>query len=183
MAQQDETATLSSYAQAILELADARGITQQVADDIESIAGLIQQDVTFGKYLADPSVSVAEREGVIDRTFGGRTDSILLAFLKLLNTRNRLGQLPGIAKAFKGLLDARSGNVNVEVTVAQTLPSNELEDVRQQLSRKLGKNALVSQKVDESIIGGIVLKIGDSLIDGSVKSQLETLKRKMIAAI
>lgn len=182
MAKQDETATLASYAQAILELGDARGIAQQVADDVLAIAEVIKQNPTFGKYLADPSVSAAEREGVIERTFGGRTEGVVIAFLKLLNARNRLGQLPEIAKALKALLDARSGNVNVEVTVAQTLPDNELEDVRQQISRKLGKNAVVTQKVDESIIGGLVLKIGDSLIDGSVKTQLQTLKRKMIAA-
>jgi F-type H+-transporting ATPase subunit delta len=183
MAQQDQTATHTSYAQALLELADSRGITQQVTDDVAGIAQLIEQDATFGQYLSDPSISSTEREGVIDRTFGGRTDGVVIAFLKLLNTRNRLGEFPGIAKAFKKLLDARSGNVNVEVTVAQTLPPDELENVRQQISHKLGKNAVVTQKVDESIIGGLVLKIGDSLIDGSVKAQLETLKRKMIAAV
>ncbi len=183
MAQQDQTATLTSYAQALLELADARQITPAVGDDLASIAQLIGEDATFGKYLADPTVGVAEREGVIERTFGGRVDGLLLSFLKLLNSRNRLGELPGVARAFKTLLDARSGNANVQVTVSQSLPPDELEAVRQQISSKIGKNAVVTQTVDESIIGGLILRIGDSLIDGSVKTQLETLKRRMIAAV
>ena len=58
-----------------------------------------------------------------------------------------------------------------------------MENVRQQISHKLGKNAHIKQKVDESIIGGLILRVGDSLLDGSVRSQLETIKRRLVAAV
>lgn len=179
----NDNATLSSYAQALLELADQRGTTSQVAEDLQGIAQVIEQDRTFASYLADPSVGQSDREKTLDTVFAGRTSELLIAYLKLLNAKNRLGDLPGIAGAFKALLDERSGNVEVEVTVPQAMTPGDLEDVRQRISSKLGKNAVVKQNVDESIIGGIMLKIGDSLIDGSVKTQLETLKKRLVAAV
>ncbi len=178
-----DNATLTSYAQAILGIADSKGITQQIADEISGIAAIIKSDAAFAKFLADPSVGNSVREQTIERVFGSQINPSLVAFLKLLNSKDRLGDFPGIADAVKEILDKRSGNVEVEVTVPQALNDHELENVRQQISQKLGKNAVVKQTVDESLIGGLVLKIGDSLIDGSVKTQLETLKKRLVAAV
>ncbi|MBC7784580.1 MAG: ATP synthase F1 subunit delta [Burkholderiales bacterium] len=180
---QDDKATLTSYARAILDLGDARGTTNELAEEIQGVAEVIRGDATFARYLGDPSVGSAKRADLIDAVFGGSLSGVLVAFLKLLNSKNRLGTFPGVAVAFKELLDARSGNVEVSVTVPQALSDAELEDVRRQISTKLGKNAVVKQEVDESIIGGLILKIGDSMIDGSVKTQLETLKRRLVAAV
>ncbi len=179
----ENAATLTSYAQALLELADSRGITTQVAEELAGIAHVVEQDRTFAAYLADASVGHGERATLIDNVFGGRASELLVAYLKLLNTKGRLGDIRGIAEAFKRLLDERAGNVDVTVTVAQPLSDHDLEGVRQQISNKLGKNASVTQTVDDSIIGGIILKIGDSLIDGSVKTQLETIKKRLVAAV
>jgi F-type H+-transporting ATPase subunit delta len=180
---QDDHATHISYAQALLELADQRGVTDQVAEDAQTIAQVIGADPMLSRYFNDPSISHVERNGKLESSFHGKTADVLVGFLKLLNAKGRLGQFGAIAAAFKHLLDQRSGRVAVEVTVAQQLNDSELEDVRQKISEKLGKHALVTQKVDDSIIGGLVLKIGDKLIDGSVKSQLEQLKRRLVAAV
>ena len=180
---QDDHATFNSYAQALLELSDARGVTDQVAGDIQAIAGVIHADPALGKYFSDPSISHTERNGKLESAFQGKTADVLVGFIKLLNAKGRLGDFGAIAAAFKHLLDARSGKVDVEVTVAQKLNDAELENVRVEISKKIGKHAQVTQKIDDSIIGGLVLKIGDKLIDGSVKSQLETLKRRLIAAV
>jgi F-type H+-transporting ATPase subunit delta len=176
-------ATLESYAQALLELADARGSVDQTAEDVAGIAQVIENDATFAQYVSDPSVGDTQRDALIDRVFAGRTSDLLVAYLKLVNAKGRLGDFPGIARAFKALLDERAGNITVDVTVAQALSPDALEGVRQQLSGKLNKNVSVNQKVDDSIIGGVILKIGDSLIDGSVKAQLEAMKRRLMAAV
>lgn len=179
----DNAATLQSYAQALLELVDARGVVSQTAEDVAGIAQVIESDPTFAHYLADPSVGLSEREQLIQRVFAGRTSDLLIAYLKLLNHKNHLGDFPGIANAFAKLLSDRSGNLAVDVTVAQALTPDDLEGVRQRISSKMNKNVTVNQHVDDSIIGGIILKIGDSLIDGSVKTQLETLRRRLVAAV
>jgi F-type H+-transporting ATPase subunit delta len=176
-------ATSESYAQALLELADARGQTDQVAGDLPEIVRLIENESGFRSYLADPSVAKKEREGMIERTFGSSVAPILLPFLQLLNARNTLADFPAIAKAFKKLLDVRNNNIDVEVIVPQQLSDDELADIRHQINVRLHKNSNVTQKIDESLIGGLILKIGDSLIDGSVKTQLDTIKRRMVGAM
>jgi F-type H+-transporting ATPase subunit delta len=179
----DNEATLTSYAEALLELADARGQTDAVAADVAGVAEVVNADPAFAKYLADPTVKRHEREQTLATVFEGKINGLLLAFLQVLSSKNHLAHFPGIAGAFKKLLDVRSGKVAVEVTVAKELSAGELEDVRQQISQKLNKDAQITQKIDESIIGGLVLKIGDKLIDGSVKSQLDSIKSRMIAAV
>ena len=179
----DDESMLTSYAEALLELADARGQTEAIAADVAGVGEVINGDAAFTKYLGDPTVGRHAREKTLADVFEGKVSGLLLAFLQVLSSKNHLAHFPGIAKAFKTLLDTRAGKLNVEVTVASALSPEALEDVRQQISAKLSKDAQITQKVDESIIGGLVLKIGDKLIDGSVKSQLETIKSRMIAAV
>ena len=180
---QDDQATLNSYAQALLELADVRGATDQVAADLKDISGIIDAEPMLGKYLGDPSISHVQRNEKLDRVFSGKTADVLVGFLKLLNAKGKLASIHGIAKAFQHLLDLRQGNQDVEITVPHALGDQELEDVRVEISKKIGKHAQITQKIDESIIGGLIMKIGDKLIDGSVKSQLESMKRRLIAAV
>ncbi|HEY0009253.1 MAG TPA: ATP synthase F1 subunit delta [Tepidisphaeraceae bacterium] len=177
-----DQATSSSYARALLELADERGQTQQVSEDLATITQLLADNDAFRQYLADPTIGKKGRDEMISRIFGGQIAPILSSFFQLLNARHQLANFPAIAQAFKKLINARSGNVDVEVMVPQLLSESELEDIRHQINTRLHKNSILTQKVDESLIGGLILKIGDSLIDGSVKTQLETLRRRMIAA-
>jgi F-type H+-transporting ATPase subunit delta len=179
----EDQATLTSYAQALLELADSRQQTDAIAGDVQAIAQVLRDDASLQKYFADPSIGHAERSAKLEHAFNGKTSELLVSFLKLLNAKDRLGQFGGIAQAFQVLLDQRSGNQPVEITVPAALSEQELEDVRIQISTKIGKHARLTQKVDESIIGGLILKIGDKLIDGSVKSQLEQMKHRLVAAV
>jgi len=84
--------------------------------------------------------------------------------------------------AFCDLLDQQLGKIEVDVTVAARLSGEDLEQVRQRISKAMNRDAVVHQYVDESIIGGIIIKVRDQLIDGSVRKQLETLKKKMLAS-
>lgn len=177
------SATFENYARALLDLAEARGLTQQVVQDVAGISEVIRQNPVFARYLSDPSVSDSERDQLIDRVFAGKTSDLLVAYLKLVNAKGRLGAFPQIARAVQDLVDRQAGNLTVDMTVAQQLPDDAVEQIRRQLSEKLQKNVTVKQKTDDSIIGGVILKIGDSLIDGSVKAQLEAMKRRLMAAV
>lgn len=183
MPQATSNATFENYAQALLDLADQRGLTQQIVGEVEGISEVIQKNPAFARYLSDPSVSDADRERLIERVFAGKISELLVAYLKLVNAKRRLGEFPLIARAVQELVDRRAGNLTVDMIVAQHLPDDAVEQVQRQLSEKLRKNILVKQQIDDSIIGGVILKIGDSLIDGSVKAQLEAMKRRLMAAV
>ncbi len=101
--------------------------------------------------------------------------------LGVLNEKGRLGLLGEISRAFDLLLDEKWNKVDVDVYVAQPLEGWQFDQVRQRVSDALGKEAIIHQHVDESIIGGLVLKVKDKLIDVSVKSQLSAIRTKLLA--
>ncbi len=106
----------------------------------------------------------------------------MMNFLGVLNEHGRLGLIADIAERYADMLNRQLGNVAVEVTVARPLDEPAMEMVRQRISKALGKNAQLRQRIDESIIGGLVMRVDDKVMDGSVQAQLAAMKRKMIAA-
>jgi F-type H+-transporting ATPase subunit delta len=99
----------------------------------------------------------------------------------VMSDKGRLGILAAVCDEYDKLLDQQLGKIEVDVTVAHKLNQQELEDVRQRISKAMKRDAVVHQYVDESIIGGVIIRVQDQLIDGSVRKQLETMKRKMLA--
>ena len=99
-----------------------------------------------------------------------------------MNAKGRLGFMAQVIAAYADLLDVRLGKVNVELTVATALSPTELESVKQRISQSLGKQAIVSQRLDPGVLGGLVVRVQDKLLDASVRTQLKSIKKKMLAA-
>lgn len=174
--------TVLSYARSLLELADERQQAAEVGMEIAGIREILEHNPSFRAYLADPGIGAAERTATLDKLFRGRVSPLVMNFLGVLNNKGRLGHLSSIADAYSDLLDEQQGNVEVDVTVARKLSTDQLDQVRKQVSQSLGKNAIVHQYVDEDIIGGLVLRVEDRLIDASVKYQLEAMRERLLAA-
>ena len=179
----DHTSPLAvAYARSLLELADERKQMQQVDEELRGLREIIEQNPTFRSFLRDPSIGEPERMEMLNRVFGGKLSPLLMNFLNVVNAHGRLGKFEEIARAYDELLDERLGKVEVDVTVAHRLGPDELEQVRKSVSAALKKDAVVHQYVDDSIIGGIVLRVQDRLIDASVRAQLEGMRRRMLGA-
>jgi F-type H+-transporting ATPase subunit delta len=174
--------TAVTYARSLLELAQERNVTEPIGQELEQITQVLESNPTFREFLKDPGIGTEERTGVLDRVLQSRVNPLLGNFLGVLNLHGRLGLLEQIAAAYGDLLEELHGKVEVDVTVAQRLTADELEQVRQRVGSALKKDAVVHQYVDESIVGGLVLRVGDKLIDASVRSQLETMRRQFLAA-
>jgi F-type H+-transporting ATPase subunit delta len=174
------TPTVLSYATSLLELAEEQNQTAPIGEELNQIGEILEQNPTFGLYLADPSISQESRAGVLKQIFDGKVAPLLWNFLGVLNLKNRLSLLSQIITAYDDLLDEKYGKIEVDVTTAHKLSPDELEEVRQRVSSALKKDAVIHQYVDESIIGGMLLRVQDQLIDASVKSQLKSIKRKMM---
>jgi F-type H+-transporting ATPase subunit delta len=170
------------YARALLNLANQRQQAEQIRTDLTALGKVLDGSPAFVSVLSDPGVSEATRAGLIQRTFTGRATPVLVNFLGLLNSKGRLGLLREIISAYDDLLEEQLGNVEVDVTVARQLDAGQLEQVRQRVSQAIGRHAIVQQHVDESIIGGLILRVQDRLIDASVRFQLEQMRRQLLAA-
>jgi F-type H+-transporting ATPase subunit delta len=176
--------TAFNYARSLLELAnEGQQQAQAIAEELRDIRQVIDANPTFALYLADPAISTAERGEVIKKIFGGRASKLLEDFLGVLNEKGRLDLFTEIAGAYGELLEAQLGKVEVDVTVAQRLDDQQLEQVRQRVSHALKRDAVVHQYVDDSIIGGMLLRVQDQLIDASVQYQLQAIKNRMMASI
>ena len=174
--------TVLSYAASVLELAEEQGQAEPVGRELASIAEVLGQNPTFAQFLADPGISHAERDRVLGDAFGGGHASPLVwNFIRVLNAKAKLAILPDVIDAYGELYDTKHGKVEVDVTVPQRLSPDELERVRTRVGAALKKDAVIHQYIDESLIGGMVLRVGDRLIDSSVKGQLQAIKKQMLA--
>jgi F-type H+-transporting ATPase subunit delta len=180
--QQKASPTAYAYAQSLLELANESKSAESIGQELAGLRQILSTQPMFRMYLADPSISAVERRDALDRIFRGKVSQLLLNFLGVVNDHTRLGLLDQIIDAYDELLDEQLGKVEVDVYVAQKLAPEQLEQVRQRVSAAMKKDAVMHQYVDDSLIGGLVLRVGDKLIDASAKYQLQALKNKLMNA-
>jgi F-type H+-transporting ATPase subunit delta len=173
---------VAAYAEALLDLAEQAGQTEPVASELVELQALLKSERNFENFLESPSIRIGERAEVLQRIFAGRLSPLTMKFLGVLNGKGRLALLKHIADAYREQLDKRQGKVKADVTVALKLSDQEMEAVRQQLSTALKKNVIVNQRVDESILGGMVVKVRDRLLDASVRAQLDAMRKQLIAS-
>ena len=170
------------YARALLDLANEQKQAEPIGQELSELGKIIEGNKSLSAFLGDPGVGQAEHQHLLDRVFRGKVSPLVMNLMGVLNNKNRLGLLHSITEAYQELLDEQLGKIEVDVTVASRLDGAALEQVRQRISQALKKDAIVHQYVDEKIIGGMVLRVDDKLIDASVKYQLEAMKRQLLAA-
>lgn len=170
------------YARALLEMAQERGRVDEVADEMDQLGELFKAEPQLRRLLSGRVLGKAERAASLQRLFEGRVSDTVYRFLQVLNQRDRLDKLPGIASAFADLVAEERGLIEVDIYVPQRLDATEAKEVAAALSKALGKEAVLHQYVDESLIGGLKIRVGDRLIDGSVATQLKLMRRRLIEA-
>ena len=179
---QHTTPLETSYARSILELANERGQTDLVAQELSELAKVIESDPAFETFLANPAVGEADRTRILESVFKNRVSPLVYNFLGVMNRKGRLGLLRQVAGAFEDLLEAQRGIIEVDVFVAQKLSPEQLANVQEKVGQALKRQAVVHQYVDESIIGGIRIRVEDRLLDASVRAQLNAVRRQLLAA-
>ena len=172
----------NSYARSLLELADERGVSDEVGRQVGDLQTILAENPSFAQFLADPAIGSDEREHLLKTVFDGKLDPLLMSFLGVMNDKGRLRLLPEVLDAFDDLLADQRGIVEVDVTVARKLAKDDLENVRQKIAGSLKKETVLHQYVDENILGGLIIRVGDTLIDGSVRKQLDEMRDTLLNA-
>ena len=177
-----QSPTAISYAQALLDLAKEADTADSIGQELRDIGQLVDENADFARLLASPAIGQEERGQLIHRLFDGRASRLMLNFLGLTNQKGRLGLLRSISLAYDDLLDQELGIIEVDVTVAERMGDDQLENVRRKVSDALKREAVVHQYLDPAIIGGLVLRVRDQLIDGSVRAQLAAMRQRLLEA-
>lgn len=170
------------YAEALLELSQEQGVTDEIASQMQDLLRLVGEDGELHRLLINPAIADVERGAIIQRVFEGKVNSLLYKMLRVLCDKGRLGSLPQVAAGYLIAVADLRGQVEVIAYVATPLDGGESVRVAEQIGSALGKTVTLTQKVDESLIGGMKIKFGDKLIDASVASQLRNMKNNMVAA-
>ncbi|MEC8321777.1 MAG: ATP synthase F1 subunit delta [Planctomycetota bacterium] len=172
------------YATSLLELAEAAGGDEKIAETGEQLAAVVEivhSDPQFAEFLRSPIVKRSSRGDSIRRMLDGQVSDLLLRFLLVLNDKGRLGRLADVSAAFEEILNERFGKVEVDVfTVDGRLDDAQVGLLAGKIRSKLGKEPVFHQYKDPSLIGGLVLRVGDQLIDGSVRGRLRGLRESLL---
>ena len=175
-----ETTIARNYAETLLVLAgkakDLRGWGSMITD----IADAMGANPTLRLFLESPRVGAAQKNAVLGAAFADTLPRNFLRFLQSLVTHRRQMLIPEIAREFLDLVDAAEGRMHARVTVAREASDTEKSAISQQLSRMFGKDVVPHLTVDAGIMGGVIVHVGDTVLDGSVKKRLMSLRRRML---
>lgn len=171
------------YASALFDIADERHALDQIAGDLEKVKALLSDNAELRAALRNPLYS-KESQGKAIAEIGKAAglSPLVLNFLGVLAKNRRLFALGAIADAFLAELARRRGQMSVDVTSAQPLTLEQTERLTEKLNQTLAAKVKVNAKVDPSLLGGLVVKIGSRLIDSSIRTKLIGLERIMKGA-
>lgn len=161
------------YSDVMFELAEETGRIDEVMADLQAVSKVLRQEPEFMTLLTSPKLKEDEKVRMMQRVFGGKVNPMTLNFMSVLARRNRVGFLPGIAGRYEDMFDALRGRKRVEVTLAREPTADEVESLKAELKAAIAAEVKLTVKVDPTIIGGIVIRKGDMVIDNSVKSILD----------
>lgn len=170
------------YAKSLFELAESQGGAQTVAqclDELEAVLEIARGDARFGEFLSSRVLPREKREASLKKILGGRVSDLTLRFLLVLNNKERLASLPAIASAFDRVVQERFGRVEVDVFTATPVSADEIRSIRDRLASTLGKEVIVHPYTDPAMIGGVRMRIGDQLIDGSIATRLRKMRDQL----
>ncbi|MDZ4849472.1 MAG: ATP synthase F1 subunit delta [Pirellulaceae bacterium] len=170
------------YAKALLAAAHSEGKADLIVEQLSSLVNdVLAKQPALVAIFANPKLAVEEKAGILDRIFGKSIDPILLKTIKVIALRRRFGMIGSIQQAAVRMQDEAQGRLQVIVTTAQALDASALDNLRDKLKTMLKAEVSISNKVDPSVIGGLMVRVGDTVFDGSVDGQLKQMKKATLA--
>jgi len=170
-----------NYAETLLALAVRAQDTSGWGAMITDVASAVRRDVTLRRFLESPKIAPRLKKQILGKALADRVPRIFLRYLDTLIDNRRQTLIPEIAVAYTDLLEEREGRVHADVTVARTVDADGEGAIARNLSRALGKTVVPHVSVDPAILGGLVVRVGDTVIDGSVRRRLAVLRRRLTA--
>jgi F-type H+-transporting ATPase subunit delta len=168
------------YAEAVFSLGKDQGTLDAWSHDLNILVEIVADD-RVAAYLTNPSVATERRIAAVDSSLGANVQPEARNLVRMLIERDRTMLVPDIQEMFAAQVRAERGIVVAEVTTAEHLTDAERDFIRQKLETMTGQKVELAMKIDSEIIGGVIVRIGDQVIDGSVRNKLEKLRSRLVA--
>ena len=176
----NDTTIARNYADTLLVLAQRANDLRGWGDLITQVSDAMGQNPKLRLFLESPRVSAQDKNAVLSTAFKDRMPRNFLRFLQSLVSHRRQMLIPEIAREYLDLVDATEGRIHAKVVVARETPEAEKSAIAKNLSRLFGKDVVPHLTIDPSIMGGVIVHVGDTVLDGSVRKRLSSLKRRML---
>lgn len=172
-----------TYANALFELAVEEQMIDQILAEYEFISNSFDEFPELLEIINSPLVSTQEKRKIVVDTFGKHLCELLINFLKLLIDKKRSNIMHDVYGEFKMLYEAHKGLIVAKVESVILLEANQIKDLEAKLNKVTGKTVTVNNVINPDIMGGLVVKVGDKVIDGSIRRKLENLKHELAEII
>lgn len=169
------------YAKAFLAAAEKSGKASDRVEQLQSlVTDVLKPNPQFEKVLSSPRLKPEEKIGLIDRTLGSKLTKEVGQFLRVIANHDRLDCIRDICTAVRQQFNESQGIAEVQIMSANPLSSGLIKQIQSALKSQLGQEVSLDQKTDPDLIGGLVIRIGDKVYDGSVRQKLATLRQETV---
>lgn len=171
------TEHISGYAEALVELARAEGVLDRVEDELFSVAQAVEDSPDLRSTLTDPEVPMDKKRSILEELIGKRAASLTVGIVQLIVSQGRADELPEIARAMLEKAASSRNRALAEVRSAVALDDETVMRLTSALEKATGKKIEVKVVVDPSLIGGILARVGDTVIDGSIARRVQSVRQ------
>ncbi|MFP4445307.1 MAG: ATP synthase F1 subunit delta [Desulfosudaceae bacterium] len=168
------------YSKALILIGQEDGKAEQYREELDAVVAVLDQNAEFEDIISNPLYPAEDRKKALEMVIQtiGMSD-IIKSFLLLIYDKQRFGELRGIAEFYRKLVDEHKGIVRADVVSASILSDEAVEKIKASLSKMTGKEVILDVNQDPALIGGVVTKVGDIVLDGSIKTQLDNMKESL----
>lgn len=173
----------SRYAEALFQVGEESNSTEKLYDELKAVVDIIIENNEFENILKSPIISKEDKKNLINNIFEKQIDKEMLNFLKILADKDRLSCLADIKEAYKALLNNKNNILEGVVITAVPMEGSELNALQAKLSTKYNKTVILKNEIDKSVLGGVLVRLGNEEIDGTVKYRLDKMKEQLSQVI
>jgi F-type H+-transporting ATPase subunit delta len=173
-----------NYAETLLALAQRHGgeaAIDQFGAALDELIDLLRSEPRVRKFLETPVIDAERKKDALRKTLRGRAPELFIRFLLVVIDKRRAAHLTAIASHYHDRVDQMRGRVRAQVTLAREPDAALRQEIVATLERMLGRTVIATFAVDESLIGGVVIRVGDQILDGSVRRRASQLRRRLLA--
>jgi len=172
-----------NYAEALLTLARKSDAVEEWGALLDAIADGMREDATLRAFLESPKLSASQKIEILEKALKRRVPPVFLRFIDTVINKRRQMLIPQIASEYRLLIDEAEHRVHATVIVASEPNEPERDALARQLTRLFGKRVVPHITLNPAILGGVIVKVGDTVMDGSVRRRLSMLRQRMLATV
>jgi len=167
------------YAQALRDAAAERGVKEAADADMAMIRTSMADSRELRRFFASPIISRDKKAAIVRTLFADRISEVTLRFMLMMVDKHRENIFSEVSDAYAKIRDREMGIENVSARIARPMPGEEERTLRESIETLIGKRVRLTTTLDASLVGGVIVRIGDTLYDGSISNQLKSLRERM----